>query len=75
MLHSARPHTAVPPDERVTSPHKAMQSPLTTRDVIGNTTDGEASIQDNGSETKRLIFHESDFIVTQIVDNPKVRPL
>uniref|UniRef100_A0A2C9L0L6 Protein kinase domain-containing protein n=1 Tax=Biomphalaria glabrata TaxID=6526 RepID=A0A2C9L0L6_BIOGL len=70
---SARPHTAVPPDDRVTSPHRPIQTPLKTRETIGNTTDGEASIQDNGSETKKLIFHDSDFIITQIVDNPKIQ--
>ena len=67
LFSSARPHTAVPPDDRLT----ATQMP-TTREVIGNTTDGEASLQDTSSDTKRLIFHESDFVVTQVVDNPKV---
>ncbi|XP_059156600.1 serine/threonine-protein kinase ULK4-like [Physella acuta] len=68
---SARPHTAVPPDDRVTSPYR----PVTTRETIGSTTDGEATLQDTSSELKRLIFHDSDFVVTQIVDNPKIQKI
>lgn len=69
---SARPHTAVPPDEIITSPLRPAQAPLTTRETVGKTTDDETSSHDNISGTKRLIFHDSDFITTQIVDNPKV---
>ncbi|GFO05468.1 serine/threonine-protein kinase ulk4 [Plakobranchus ocellatus] len=73
---SARPHTAVQQDDRMASPrrlHTPGPGPLTTREAIGYTTDGEASLQESGTETKRLIFHDSDFIITQIVDNPKIQ--
>ncbi|BFZ15632.1 hypothetical protein BsWGS_18671 [Bradybaena similaris] len=70
---SARPHTAVPPDEIITSPLRPAQVPLTTRETVGKTTDDETSSHDNISGTKRLIFHDSDFITTQIVDNPKIQ--
>ncbi|GFR84606.1 serine/threonine-protein kinase ULK4 [Elysia marginata] len=73
---SARPHTAVQQDDRVASPHR-LHTPgpaqLTTREAIGYTTDGEASLQDSSTEIKRLIFHDTDFIITQIVDNPKIQ--
>ena len=70
---SARPHTAVPPDEKVTTPYRQAHSPLTTREVIGITQDDVDSIDRNGeNEALRLVFHDSDFTVSQIIDNPKV---
>ncbi|CAG5124212.1 unnamed protein product [Candidula unifasciata] len=70
---SARPHTAVPPDEIGASPLRPTQAPLTTRETVGKTTDDETSSHDNMSGTKRLIFHDSDFTTAQIVDNPKIQ--
>lgn len=69
---SARPHTAVPPDERVGSPHKATQSPLSTREPIGATPD-QSETTDSRNEILDLIFHSSDFQVTPIVDNSKIQ--
>ena len=68
---SARPHTAVPPDERVGSPHKPTQSPLSTREPIGATPD-QSEATDSRNEILDLIYHPSDFQITQIVDNSKV---
>ena len=73
LLPSARPHTAVPPDEKVTTPYRQVQSPLTTREVIGITHDDVDSSDRNGNnEALKLVFHDSDFTVSQIIDNPKV---
>ena len=73
MFSSARPHTAVPPDDRVGSPHKATQSPLTTREVIGATvTTDQSEVAETRNEIIELIFHPSDFQITHIVDNAKV---
>ncbi|XP_025099125.1 serine/threonine-protein kinase ULK4-like isoform X3 [Pomacea canaliculata] len=71
---SARPHTAVPPDDKVTSPYRQIQSPLTTREVIGGTQEDSGSF-DKTSEgnVQKLIFHDSDFTASQIIDNPKIQ--
>ncbi|KAL8565090.1 hypothetical protein ACOMHN_005293 [Nucella lapillus] len=72
---SARPHTAVPPDEKVTTPYRQVQSPLTTREVIGIThddTDG-ISCRNGDNEALKLVYHDSDFTVSQIIDNPKIQ--
>lgn len=69
---SARPHTAAPPDERVGSPHKPTQSPLSTREPIGSTPD-QSEAGDSRNEVIDLIYHPSDFQVTQIVDNSKIQ--
>ncbi|KAK7111983.1 serine/threonine-protein kinase ULK4-like isoform X2 [Littorina saxatilis] len=71
---SARPHTAVQPDEKVTTPYRQVQSPLTTREVIGMTQDDTDSIDRNGdNEALKLVFHDSDFTTSQIIDNPKIQ--
>ncbi|XP_076458728.1 serine/threonine-protein kinase ULK4-like isoform X2 [Babylonia areolata] len=71
---SARPHTAVPPDEKVTGPYRQMQSPLTTREVIGITQDDvDSSDRNSDNEALKLVFHDSDFTVSQIIDNPKIQ--
>jgi hypothetical protein len=67
----SNPHTAVPPDERVGSPHKPTQSPLSTREPIGATPD-QSEATDSRNEILDLIYHPSDFQITQIVDNSKV---
>ncbi|KAK6166744.1 hypothetical protein SNE40_023371 [Patella caerulea] len=67
---SARPHTASQPDERVASPFRTLQSPLTTREpIVRDETDGPTN------EVLQYIYHPSDFIVTSIVDNPKIQKL
>ncbi|KAK7507746.1 hypothetical protein BaRGS_00000711, partial [Batillaria attramentaria] len=71
---SARPHTAVPPDDKVTSPFRQVQSPLTTREVIGITQDDSDSMdRTGGTEAQRLIYHDSDFTISQIIDNQKIQ--
>ena len=71
LFTSAIPHTAAPPDERVGSPHKPTQSPLSTREPIGATPD-QSETTDSRNEIIDLIYHPSDFQITQIVDNSKV---
>ncbi|KAJ8308456.1 LOW QUALITY PROTEIN: hypothetical protein KUTeg_013330 [Tegillarca granosa] len=66
---SARPHTAVPPDERLGTPHKPTQSPLTTREVIGATPD-TSEADETRNEILDLIFHPSDFQITPIIQKP-----
>ncbi|KAK3602625.1 hypothetical protein CHS0354_034209 [Potamilus streckersoni] len=66
---SARPHTAVPPD---TSPHKATQSPLSTREPVGT---GHSEPDETKNEILVLIYHPSDFTITPIIDNPKIQKL
>ena len=57
----------------MTTPYRQAHSPLTTREVIGIAHDDVDSIDRNeGNEALRLVFHESDFTVSQIIDNPKV---
>ena len=72
-FYSARPHTAVPPDDslRVASPYKQQQSPLSTREptVKGKDT---WDITQTRNELLDLIYHPSDFVVSSIIDNPKV---
>lgn len=69
---SARPHTAVPPDERVNSPQRQPQSPLATREPLTSTRDQSES-SDTKNEILDLIYHHSDFTVSSIVDNPKIQ--
>ncbi|XP_041374855.1 serine/threonine-protein kinase ULK4-like isoform X2 [Gigantopelta aegis] len=69
---SARPHTAVPPDDRVTSPHKHIHSPMATREVVGATKDEDVT-DASQSELLSYMFHSSDFIISPIVDNPKIQ--
>ncbi|VDI57338.1 serine/threonine-protein kinase ULK4 [Mytilus galloprovincialis] len=69
---SARPHTSVAPDERVGTPHKPTQSPLSTREPIGATPD-QSEATDSRNEILDLIYHPSDFQVSQIVDNSKIQ--
>lgn len=73
FVYSTRPLTATP-DDRVGSPHKATQSPLSTREVIGATVTGDQSqAEETRNEVLELVFHPSDFQVTPIMDNSKVR--
>ena len=69
---SARPHTAVPPDERVNSPQRQPQSPLATREPMTLTKDQSESSEAR-NEISDLIYHHSDFTVSPIIDNPKVQ--
>ncbi|XP_013396898.1 serine/threonine-protein kinase ULK4 [Lingula anatina] len=72
---SSRPGTVGQQDERVTSPHKLAQSPLSIKETFrkNKTPRAEAVIAEEAqSELQELIYHESDWTVTQIVDNPKV---
>lgn len=70
---SARPHTAVPPDEslRVASPHRHQHSPLTTREPVGTGKDMVSTETTN--ELLDLIYHPSDFVISSIIDNPKIQ--
>lgn len=70
---STRPLTATP-DDRVGSPHKATQSPLSTREVIGAIVTGDQSQEEETrNEVLELVFHPSDFQVTPIMDNSKIQ--
>ena len=71
LFISTRPHTAVPPDERVNSPQRQPQSPLATREPLTSTRDQSES-SDTKNEILDLIYHHSDFTVSSIIDNPKV---
>ena len=61
----------MPPDDRVTSPHKLVHSPMPTREVVGATKDDDVT-DASQSELLSYMFHSSDFIISSIVDNPKV---
>ncbi|XP_052814405.1 serine/threonine-protein kinase ULK4-like isoform X2 [Mya arenaria] len=71
---SARPHTAVPPDDslRVNSPYKQHASPLSTREPVGIGKDTSELLQTK-NEILNLVYHPSDFSMSPIVDNPKVQ--
>ena len=62
----------MPPDERVNSPQRQPQSPLATREPLTSTRDQSES-NDTKNEILDLIYHHSDFTVSSIVDNPKVK--
>ena len=65
LIFSSRPTTAATPvpEEYISSPQKHMnQSVLEVKDIYT----GERS------EVAQLIYHQTDFSVSTIVDNPKV---
>ncbi|XP_052237565.1 serine/threonine-protein kinase ULK4-like isoform X3 [Dreissena polymorpha] len=71
---SARPHTAVPPDDslRVNSPYKQHASPLSTREPVTLGTDSGELLQTR-NEILGLVYHPTDFCVSPIIDNPKIQ--
>ncbi|XP_053386677.1 serine/threonine-protein kinase ULK4-like isoform X1 [Mercenaria mercenaria] len=71
---SARPHTAVPPDDslRVNSPYRQQHSPLSTREPLGTGKD-TAELSQTKSEILDLIYHPTDFAISSIIDNPKIQ--
>ncbi|ESO86237.1 hypothetical protein LOTGIDRAFT_220770 [Lottia gigantea] len=68
---SARPHTAAH-DERIASPFRTLQSPLTTRETI-KTDRADDVTEQTTNDLLENIYHPSDFIITNIVDNPKIQ--
>ena len=68
-LTSSRPYTAATQDEHTSPQRLATQSPRLAADSSRR---AKADVLDLTDGDEGLIFHSSDFIVTQITDNPKV---
>ena len=71
-LFSSRPHTAATQeqDDLLGSAKMMTQSPINAKEIIRRVR--QLEVEEEASDIVRLIYHETDFGISHIVDNPKV---
>ena len=69
---STRPHSAAPPDDKITLPQGHVQMEFLTNEMIIISQDFDKRGSVEVDNILKYVFHDSDFTISQIIDNPKV---